>query len=187
MAPNESVLVATTIGAVLSGTFIGSSLTLSTMVIPALTVSCSNAPKELVPTILSNATRSWQYIYDVGKKFGPMAGVIGSAAYAYAAYSLPASSTTERRMLYTAAVVNSLLGPFTVAFMTRTNSELIRRSTAARTGKGESNQLKGAKEGSIEAYDTPRLLQRWSKLNAARSIFPFAAAALTATALVSLY
>ena len=184
MSAIDSTYVATAVGLTLSGTFIGSCLTLTTMVVPAMLIPHTNAPKEMVPTVLSNATRTWHHIYNVGKKLGPMAGVIGSAAYAYAAYSLPASSSTEKQLLYTAAVANSLVGPFTMAIMAPTNSELIRRATAAESGKGDLHQIKGAKEGTLEGLDTPRLLQRWSKLNATRAIFPFTAAVMTAVALV---
>jgi hypothetical protein len=187
MDSSSSILSASSLGLIMSGSFISCSLTLSGMGIPALLVSHPTASKEAQSAILANAARSWEYIYDVGKKVGPIGGVIGSVAYAYAAYALPPALQTEKRLLYAAAVANSLVGPFTVIFMTRTNSELIRRSDAAKTGSGECHQKKGAPKGSIESYDTPKLLARWSRLNASRSIFPAVAAGLAVAALVSAF
>jgi hypothetical protein len=155
------------------------------MAVPSLLVSQSNKSQEASQTLLASACRSWQYMYDVGKKAGPTAGVIGSAAYAYAAYALPAALKTERRLLLAAAVANSLVGPFTVIVMSRTNDELIRRANADKAGDKMSHHNKDARPGSIETYETPSLLERWSKLNASRSIFPLTAILLTAAALSS--
>lgn len=185
MATKSSALVASGLGLVMSGAFIGTSLTLSSMAVPSLLVPHPTTTKEASQATLAGAARSWQYMYDVGKKAGPVTGLIGSAAYAYAAYALPAALKTERRLLLAAAVANSLVGPFTVIFMARTNDELIRRANGAKAGQQASHENKDAKQGSIESYDTPSLLDRWSKLNASRSIYPLAAALLAAAALGS--
>lgn len=182
MATYSSTFAATSLGFVMSGTFIGTSLTLSYMGVPSLLVAASTSSKEARLAVLDNATRSWQYIYDVGKVAGPVAGLIGSAAYLYAARALPAASATQKQLLYAAAVANILVAPFTVVFMSRTNNELIRRANAAKAGKLESEGRKMAKPEDLESYDTPDLLQRWSNLNAFRSVFPITAAVLTVMA-----
>lgn len=183
MATYSSTFAATSLGLVMSGTFIGTSLTLSYMGVPSLLVAASTSSKEARAAVLDNAARSWQYIYDVGKLAGPAAGFVGSAAYIFAARALPAALATQKQLLYAAAVANILVAPFTVVFMTRTNNELIRRANAAKAGKLESEGRKMAKPGDVESYDTPDLLQRWSTLNAFRSVFPIAAAVLTVMAL----
>lgn len=182
MATYSSAFAASSLGLVMSGTFIGTSLTLSYMAVPSLLLSASSSSKEVKLVVLDNAARSWQYIYDVGKLAGPVAGLIGSAAYLYAARALPAALATQKLLLYAAAVANVLVAPFTVAVMQRTNNELIRRANAAKAGKREVEGRQAAKPGSIESYETPDLLQRWSKLNASRSLFPIAAAVFTAIA-----
>lgn len=171
----------------MSGTFIGTSLSISAMTVPSLLLTHPSASKEVKAMMLENATRSWKYIYDVGKKVGPMAGLVGSCGYVYAAQALPSDLLIEKRMLYAAAVANMLVGPFTMLIMQPTNDELIRRANAASAGKVATEASKNVRAGSIESYDIPKLIQRWSKLNAARSIFPVAAAVLAATALASAF
>lgn len=184
MTYQPSVILASVVGAALSGTFIGCGLTLSYMSVPSLLVPVKSATTDSREQLLGHAARQWQFIYDIGAKVGPVTGAIGSSAYVLAARGLPATATTQKRLLFAAAVANVCVGPFTMLVMARTNNELMRRASAAKSGKAEKEGRQSAKAGSIESYETTDLLQRWARLNAGRVVLPLAALVLMTTSLV---
>jgi hypothetical protein len=180
----SNALLATTLGLTMSGGFIGTSLTCSYLAIPALLLSFAPGTSAATQSeAMGRATRSWQYIYDLGKKAGPLAGVIGSAAYAYAAYMLPPEAITQKRLLFAAAVANTFVGPFTGAVMASTNDELIKRATDAKAGVNGAHEGKGTGKGRFSNYTTPDLLKRWARLNTLRGGFPLVATIATGLAL----
>ena len=181
--PGSNALIATSVGISLSGTFIGTALTLSYIAVPSLLLPASSASKQSASTTYAHASQQWQFIYNLGSQLGPVASAIGSASYVYAATILPVAAVTQKQLLYAAAVANILVAPFTGAFMKRTNDELHRRADAATAGKDEAEGRTGAAAGSIESYETPDLLQRWTRLNMVRSVFPIAAIGLATGAL----
>ncbi|KPI35265.1 uncharacterized protein AB675_3772 [Cyphellophora attinorum] len=184
MSANATAL-ATAIGVASSSAFLSCGLTLSYLSIPSILLP---APPNTTPaqtkSLHDSAARSWQYLYDVGKKVGPAIGTVGAAAYIYAARNFPSAAKTERQLLYAAAVMNMLVGPFTIVVMARTNTEIYRRADAAKVGEDERVARKG--KGSIEGIETPELLKRWARLNAWRCVFPVVALALAGRVLLAL-
>ena len=182
MAFAANTTAALAVATTLSGCFIGCGLTLSYMAVPSLLLASNSTTKasDLSTKFLDNAARSWHLIYKIGAKVGPITGAIGAALYVYAARSLPVASVMPRRLLYVAAVANILVGPFTMAVMAKTNTEIMRRTE----GRDEHDGRKGAESGSLQGMKTEELLNRWAGLNAWRSIFPAAAVGLTVGAVM---
>lgn len=89
-------------------------------------------------------------------------------AFAYAAYEAPTASLTN---LYAAAAVTTAgIVPWTLLAMMKTNHTLMARAETVteKSGKSEEQDLKEVKA----------LLKKWTRLNAARAVFPLVGAAL---------
>ena len=184
MASQSSILsgpLAGTLGIGFSAIFVGANMAITYITVPVLLLpsassplpSPANAANEDSPTSTqskkpvskpSHLAQQWAALYSLGSKGGPVAAILASGSYIYAARKLVKASSFRGRLLYTAAALSLAIVPFTFGFMKRTNDELHRRAHAADQGE-EADAKVGAKSGSVEGYQTPELMRWWSVLN----------------------
>jgi Domain of unknown function (DUF1772) len=188
------LILATFTGLMLTGSFAGVSLSLSYIAVPSLLVSAPNSsePKAKPSSNLTLVTtsdhlaRQYQRVFDLGAATGPVVGVLSTSTFIYAYRSVPVAATVPRSLFIAAAVLNIAVAPFTVVVMKNANGELQRRSAEASAGRDETQGRKEAKAGTVQSYDTPRLIEWWSFLNALRGWIQLGAFACATIALVSL-
>lgn len=142
--------------------FIGNIAALSTITIPALVQSQKEDHKS--PSLL---TKQWRALYETGKKKNPPIAAAVASSLTYLAWSVrqggPLYKTTvySRSGLYIAAAALTVgIVPYTLIFMTGTNSAL----------------MKKAESTSDADKEVPDLIERWNSLNLGRSVFPLAGA-----------
>lgn len=182
------LILASSSGLALTGSFIGVSFGLSYIAVPALlippspTKQASSAQRQTASSS-DLLARHYLKIFDIGKTIGPVVGACSAASFIYASRQLPASAILPRRLFLAAAALNVLIAPFTMTVMARTNDELHRRAYAAADGEDEKRGRKEAKSGSVETYNTPELLEWWGFLNALRGVIHIGALACAVTAL----
>lgn len=173
--------VASALGLTICGAFVGGNLVLSYIAVPTLLLPSqpsalpapANSVYGLSPTATSGprpATKAahlahqWQNIYDIGSKIGPFSALLGSGSFLYASRQLHSSAKLQRRLFVTAAGLVVSIVPFTFLVMSRTNSELQRRASAASRDEEAGPRMEGQK-GSVETYQTHDLVGWWASLN----------------------
>ncbi|KAJ5938771.1 DUF1772-domain-containing protein [Penicillium verhagenii] len=136
----------------------GNIAALSTIAIPGLVQSQNEDHKSQ-----SLLARQWAALYETGKKKNPPIAAAVASSLFYLAWSvrkggpLYKHTAYNRSGLYIAAVVFTVgIVPYTLIFMTGTNSALL--------GKAQST--------SNDEKEVPDLIQRWNALNLGRSVFP---------------
>ena len=108
--------------------------------------------------------QQWQATYDLGKKYGPGVAASSAAAFTYLAYAVP----RWRGAYALAAVLPTVIVPYTLLFMASTNRSLSQRALAAR-------QLKaGEVAPELQRPTTHELLARWRTLNTLRGCISLA-------------
>ena len=180
------LIIASCTSLALTGAFAGVSWGLTYIALPGLLLPSpkSSASGSQPATTTAHLARQSQKIYDIGAAVGPAVGVVSASSFIYASTLLPAAATVPRSLFIAAAVLNVSVAPFTFAVMARTNNELHRRAAAAEKGEDENLGRKGAKSGSVESYDTSKLIEWWGVLNAMRGWIQVGAIACATTALV---
>jgi len=176
-SPPIGLLAATTVGISFCSAFIAGNCALTYIGLPALLLpppasalpESSDAPLSGVVKPATNApqlARQWQKIYNIGARAGPGDAAISAAAFLYAFQLLPSHATLPRRLYLAAAVLSTLVAPFTWTVMKKTNGELHRRANAATLGRDEeAGPKKDAREGTVESYPTADLIRWWGTLN----------------------
>jgi len=184
MASQSSIVsgpLAGTLGIGFSAIFVGANLAITYMTIPVLLLPSpssplpprGNAPNEDSPTSTSSRkpasqpshlAHQWAALYSLGSKGGPVAAILSSACYIYAARNTLSTASFQKRLFYTAAVLAVAIVPFTFGIMKRTNDELHRRAHEATQGEKADAKV-GAKHGTVEIYPTPELMRWWAILN----------------------
>jgi hypothetical protein len=183
------LLLASCTGIAFTGAFVGISWGLSYISVPALLLQppkTSSSPTFKAQPVSSSEllARQYQHIFDIGALVGPITGVLSASTFIYASRQLPAAAHTSKYLLIAAAVLNVSVAPFTMIIMARANNELHRRASAAEKGEDETKSRQSASPRGIESYDTPKLLQWWSTLNAIRGWIQVGAFACATSALV---
>lgn len=126
-----------------------------------------SAPSPASPRSLA---QQWAGIYNRGKVLGPQTAVLSLLGYGYLAYTSSSSSNgplaSRSAWFVGAAALGLAIVPFTVLVMDPTNQALLRAAGAQ--GPGEK----------VEETAVRALLERWRRLNLARSILPLVGATL---------
>jgi uncharacterized membrane protein len=187
-AHTPNLLLASCTGIALTGAFVGISWGLSYLSVPALLLgppkTSSTASKSQPVSSPDLLARQYQYVFDIGAVVGPVTGVLSASTFIYASQQLPAAARTSKYLLIAAAILNVSVGPFTMIVMAKANNELHRRAAAAEKGEDEIKGRKESPPGGVQTYDTPRLLQWWSTLNAIRGWIQVGAFTCATSALV---
>lgn len=139
---------------------------LSVLAIPGLL----SAPSPASPHSLA---QQWAGLYHRGKVLGPQAAALSLLGYGYLAYAYSSNSSSKEPQRSSrsawfvgAAALGLAIVPFTVLVMDPTNQALL--GVAGAHGAGQK-----VEEAAVRA-----LLERWARLNLARSILPLVGATL---------
>ena len=161
-----------------------------TLLVPARQPSSAVLAAQPVPgTPIPHLTHQWLDLYERGKILFPSLALVASLANAYLAWTLRNVPTRTSvgycwSTLYVTAIVTTMsIVPWTLLVMTNTNKQL--RSHATRDDAALAEGIKGmvmseeekAKRAREDA-NVPALLQRWSKMNFCRGLFPFVGAVI---------
>ncbi|KAJ3809476.1 hypothetical protein EV368DRAFT_48170 [Lentinula lateritia] len=116
----------------------------------------------------------WQNVYKRGKESIPFVAMSTSAAFVYAAYTVPNPLSLEsiqrsKTLLLFGGLLTVGIIPFTLMVMKSTNDALHAKAASVQ---------RRSKEGSVTLLDdgTKELARTWNILNFIRGLFPLAAA-----------
>ncbi|KAJ9224949.1 hypothetical protein DTO021C3_5876 [Paecilomyces variotii] len=188
-----SYKVAQAVGILCSAFASGGILSLSTLTVPALTLpGRSETIKSDTPASTpSHITHQWLNVYDKGKIMFPSLALTSAVAYSYLAYTLRHTASAGRvgRLYLIAAATTITIVPFTLGVMLPVNKRLEAHATRddAAEKEGKEGMAMSAEEEAKRAREdreVPGLLEKWSYLNAGRSVFPLAGAVIGITAVL---
>ncbi|KAJ9214617.1 hypothetical protein DTO166G4_3673 [Paecilomyces variotii] len=193
MSDTPSYKVAQAVGILASAFASGGILSLSTLTVPALTLpGRSETIKSDTPASTpSHITHQWLNVYDKGKIMFPSLALTSAVAYSYLAYTLRHTASAGRvgRLYLIAAATTITIVPFTLGVMLPVNKRLEAHATrddaAEKEGKeGMAMSVEEEAKRAREDREVPGLLEKWSYLNAGRSVFPLAGAVIGITAVL---
>ncbi|PTU24154.1 hypothetical protein P175DRAFT_0497273 [Aspergillus ochraceoroseus IBT 24754] len=156
--------MAQAVGLTGAGWLAGNIASFSLVTAPALLQSCHSyqVPASLI-------VKQWRELYEKGKRQNPPIAASVAAAFAYLAWSVRQGTSLAPLAprngvaLYSAAAVLTLgIVPWTLIAMTSTNKALLDRASATWVSTDKSNE------------EVEGLLEKWTVLNAIRSLFPLA-------------
>ena len=125
--------------------------------------------EELAKKDSSQAFKTWEHLYHLGKITNPKFAAIALVSYAYAAYD-SYSHTAPWAGFLGAGALTIALAPWTLTAMRGTNEELHKAACGVSKDMG--------------AEKARSLFQEWGRLNFVRGIFPLAGAGVGMWALL---
>lgn len=135
-------------------------------------------------TPASHLTHQFLNIYNKGKILFPSIAVTSVLLYSYVAYALRDVRNGRLSRLYLAAASLTIgVVPYTIGLMMPTNKLLEAHATRDDNGNASVDQKDQKEKDEVrQAQDreVPALLEKWTRLNAVRGVFPLLGAALGA-------
>ncbi|GKT41836.1 monooxygenase hypC [Colletotrichum spaethianum] len=144
--------IATATGILGCAWWAGATASLSMFSVPAILPSAGSEP--------AHALRQWQHIFLSGASTGPKVALVTFLTLAYSAYDRRSQGVAWKPYA-TAAALGLAIVPFTLIFMSPTNSALMAGAQGVKT---------------LGSSETTELLTRWRALNFVRSLFSLAGA-----------